>query len=303
MKRFLSCSVALALLISFALSASAKKRRKPFEEKAGDAGASVHFGIPITDDGNGFTLGAWGGYQLLDHLDATLSLSMAADEDSHVVMGNPVVSLGSSLWPTKMKRGWGAYLNGRLNLGLGVFGIEREQRGASALGMVSSLSWLQYMSEHLVIAPRLSGGLRLSSIFMSGSVAPQIAVPVHHADGRDTELAIRYAFSLGTGFGDHRGGLSFGIGMTGLSELTTEAEENRFTLDLGVGLRFRLVKQQGLRISAGLSIPLGGDFLGTSVIVGGNISWGYSVEIDEEENQAGEGGATGWSAPYGIWPR
>jgi hypothetical protein len=219
-----------------------------------------------------------------------------------MVMGNPVVSVGSSLWPTTMKKGWGAYLNGRLNLGLGVFGIERDQWGASALGMVSSLSWLQYMSEHLVIAPRLSGGLRLSSIFMSGSVAPQIAVPVQHTDGRDMEMAIRYAFALGTGFGDQRGGLSFGIGMTGLSELTTE-EENRFTLDLGLGVRFRVVKQHGLRISAGLSIPLGGDFLGTSVIVGGNISWGYSVELPEEEQGSDVGEATGWSVPYGIWPR
>jgi opacity protein-like surface antigen len=303
MKKLLSCSAALALLLSFAHSASAKKRRKPFEEKAGDAGASLGVGFPITKDGNGFTLGGWGGYQLLDHLDATLSLSMAADEDSHVVMGNPVVSVGSSLWPTKMKRGWGASLNGRLNLGLGLFGIDQDQRGASALGVVSTLNWLSFLSEHLVVAPRLSGGLRLGSIFMGAAVAPQIAVPVHHTEGRDTEVAIRYTFSLGTGFGDHRGGLSFGIGMTGLSELTTEEKENRFTLDLGVGVRFRVVKQQGLRISAGLSIPLGGDFLGTSVIVGGNIGWGYSVEIEEEEDQAKEGGTTGWSAPYGIWPR
>jgi hypothetical protein len=303
MKRLLSCCLALALILFLADYASAKKRRKAFEEKAGDAAASLYFGIPVTDDGNGFMLNAWGGYQILDHLDATLSLSMAADEDSNMVFGNPVISVGSSLWPTKMKRGWGAYLNGRLNLGLGVFGIEQDQWGAAALGSVSSLSWLSFMSEHLVVAPRLSGGLRLGSIFMSGKVAPQIAVPVHHTDGRDTEIAMRYQFSLGTGFGDHRGGLSFGIGMTGLSELTTEAEENRFTLDLGVGVRFRLVKQQGLRISAGLSIPLGGNFLGTSVIVGGNISWGYSVEIPDDPEEAAEGAATGWSVPYGIWQR
>jgi hypothetical protein len=159
------------------------------------------------------------------------------------------------------------------------------------------------MSEHLVIAPRLSGGLRLGAIYMSGGVAPQIAVPVHHTEGRDTEIAIRYNFGLGTGWGDRRGGLSFGIGMTGLSELTTEEEENRFTLDMGVGVRFRVAKQNSMRISAGLSVPLGGDFLGTSVIVGGMVSWGYSVEIYEKDEEGGEGQATGWSVPYGIWQR
>ncbi len=303
MKKLLSWSVALALLLSFTHSAFAKKQRKPFEERAGDAGASMGTYFPITEEGNGFIMGISGGYQLLDHLDATLSLGMAADEDSHVVMSNPVISVGSSLWPTKMKRGWGASLNGRLNLGLGLFGIDREQRRASALGTVGNQSWLSFLSEHLVVGPQIGGALRLGSIFMGGSVAPQIAIPVHHTDGRDTELAIRYSFSLGTGFGDHRGGLSFGIGMTGLSEVTTEAEENRFSLELGVGVRFRVIKKQGLRISAGLSIPLGGEDLGTSVIVGGNIGWGYAVEIEEEEDQAVKNGAKGWSAPYGIWPR
>jgi len=303
MNRFLSCCLALALILSLAVPASAKKRRKAFEEKAGDSAAQVYFGIPVTEDGNGFTLNLWGGYQILDHLDATMSLSMAADEDSNVVAGNPVISVGSSLWPTKMSRGFGAYVNGRLNLGLGMFGIERDQMRASALGILNSMSWLSFMSEHLVIAPRLSGGMYLSRVYIGGRVAPQIAVPVHHTDGRDTEVAMHYQFSLSTGFGDHRGGLSFAIGMSGLSELTTEAEENRFTLDLGVGVRFRVVKQHGLRISAGLSIPLGGDFLGTSVIIGGNISWGYAVEIPDDPGEAAEEAATGWSVPYGIWQR
>jgi hypothetical protein len=303
MKRFVTCFLALALILAFADASSAKKRRKAFEQRAGDADANVTFGIPITDDGNGFEFGARGSYQLLDHLDVSFGLSMAADEDSNMVFGNPVIGVGTSIWPTKMKKGWGAYLNGRLSLGLGVFGIERDQWGASALGMVSNLSWLSFMSEHLVIAPRLGGGLRLSAIFLSGSVTPQIAVPVHHAEGRDTEIAIRYQFALGTGWGDRRGGLSFGIGMSGLSELTTDEEENRFTLDLGLGVRFRVVKQNSLRISAGLSIPLGGDFLGTSVIIGGMVSWSYSVEIYEKDEEGGEGQATGWSVPYGIWQR
>jgi len=303
MRRLLSCCLALALILSLADPASAKKRRKAFEEKAGDSSAQVYFGIPVTDDGNGLMLNAWGGYQILDHLDATLTLYAAADEESNMVFGNPVISVGSSLWPTKMKRGWGAYVNGRLNLGLGVFGIESDQYRASALGMLTGLSWLGFMSEHLVIAPRLSGGLYLSRIFISGRVAPQIAVPVAHAEGRDTEIAMQYQFSLGTGFGDHRGGLSFGIGMTGLSELTTDEKENRFALDLGVGVRFRVAKQHGMRISAGLSIPLGGEYLGTSVIVGGTVSWGYSVEIPDDPEEAAGEASTGWSVPYGIWQR
>ena len=303
MKRFLTFTLVLSLTFSFALSASARKARKSYEERAGDAGASLGMSFPITDDGNGFLLRAWGGYNLLDHLDVALTLGMASDEDSRLVPSNPVVSVGSSIWPAKMKRGWGAHLAGRLNLGLGLFGIDNDQRKAAALGMVTSLSWLRYMSEHLVIAPRLRAGLSLGAIHMGGSVSPQIGVPIHHTEGRETEVAIRYNFSLGTGWGDRRGGLSFGIGMTGLSELTTDVEENRFTLDLGIGVRFRVAKQNRLRISAGLSIPLSEHFLGTSVIIGGLVSWGYSVEIYDEEKEAGGGEATGWSVPYGIWQR
>ena len=303
MKRFLSCCLALALILSLADSASAKKRRKPFEKRAGDASARLEMSFPVTDDGNGFSLGLGGKYNLHEHLDVGLSLAMAADEDSNMVFGNPVVSVGSSLWPGKMSRGWGANLSGRLKLGLGVFGIERDQWRAAALGTLSNLNWMRFMSEHLVIGPEVGGSLYLSRVFMNGTVCPQIAVPVHHTDGRETEIAIRYQFALGTGFGDRRGGLNFGIGVTGLSELTTDEQENRFTLDLGLGVHFRVVKQHSLRISAGLSIPLGGDFLGTSVIVGGLISWGYKVEIPDDPGNGGEGAATGWSVPYGIWQR
>jgi hypothetical protein len=248
-------------------------------------------------------MGASGSYQLLDHLDVSMSMGMVADENSNVVPRNPVVSVGTSIWPTKMKRGWGGYLSGRLRLGLGLFGVDNDQRRAATLGMMSSLSWLKHLPEHLVVSPRVSAGLSLGAIHMGGGTSLYVATPVHHATGRDTELAMRYDFGLGTGWGDRRGGLGVGLGMTGLSELTTDEEENRFTLDLGVSVRFRVVKQNSLRIGVGLSIPLGGNFMGTNVVIGGSVSWGYSVEIYDEEDSSDGGESTGWSVPYGIWRR
>jgi hypothetical protein len=303
MKRFLSCCLALALILSLADSASAKKRRKPFEKRAGDGMGAVNFKIPVTDDGNGFTLRLDGSYQFHQYLHVGLDLGMAADEDSNVVFGNPVVYVGSGLWPKKPKKGWGGYLGADLALGLGLFGVDREQMNASALGMVSYLSWLPFLSEHLVIGTDLKGGLMLGGVFMNARVVPQMAVPVHRTDGRENELAISYQFAMGTGFGDHRGGLFFGIGMSGLSELTTEEQENRYTLDLGIGVRFRIVKVHGMHIGAGLGIPLGGDFMGTNVIVMGTIAYKHSVEIPDEPGEAAEAAAKGWSVPYGTWRR
>lgn len=303
MTRLLSCCLALAMILSLADSASAKKRRKPFEKRAGDNMGAVNFGIPFTDDGNGFTLQVEGGYQFHRYLHVGLNLNMAADEESNMVFGNPVVYVGSGLWPKKPRRGWGGYLGADLALGLGLFGVDRDQMNASAMGMVSNLSWLPFKSEHLVIGTDLKAGMMLSRVFINARVIPQLAVPVHHTDGRESELAISYQFSLGTGFGDRRGGLSVGIGMSGLSELTTEELENRFTLDLGIGVHFRIVKVHGMRIGAGLGIPLGGDFMGTNIIVMGTIAYKYSVEIPDEPGEEAGGEATGWSVPYGIWPR
>jgi len=266
--------------LGFNTSSWAKKRKKlyPYESVAGSFGTGTSLDLAVADDGTAIIHSLGGNYNL-GFMGTGIGWGYIVTGEGDLCPGNLILSVGRS-FSTKSLKGPNAYINGTLALGLGLFDLDSPGafRGAQ-LGLVSNQSWVGYLPESLVVQPKISVGTHLGSFRISGSVGTAFAVPVFDTDVRDTEIALRYSFGMGTGFGDRRGGFGFSVGGFGLTHLTGE-EQNNVSISASIGLRLRIKETEFgrhmIRPSIGGSIPLTGEKAG----IDGVVSIGFSYYVD-----------------------
>ena len=194
---------------------------------------------------------------------------------------NIVLGVNSTWW-TDNRKGLNAFIGGRLGLGLGVFELGgKGDARAAAFGLVNDQDWLRFYTESLVIEPVVLGGISTGTFRLLGEVGPAVGLPLYNRDARDTEVGLDYRLLLGGGFGDWRGGLFFGMGFAGISQLTGD-QKHSYALDLGIDLYLGSV---GLYPRVGVRIPLNEDKQGVNAIVTAGLVWRYELFEEEEKEE------------------
>ena len=244
---------------------------------------STSLQFPITENGSGFIQGLWGGYRPLEHLGVGAGFSYAVAPSGELSAGNLRLGLDTGI-RSKYKKGFGAYLDGDLDLGLGLFeSDESDPDIAAEMGKVADVGWLRFMTGSAVIQSSVGGGVRLNRISLYASVGPVFAIPLTDLVERDSRIAIAYWAGMGFGFGDHRGGIGFSVGGKGLAELTLE-EDHSFAIAVRVRMWFG---SHGLRPYVKVRFPVAGPSAGIYATVSAGLSWKFDVSGREPSRKAG----------------